>query len=109
MKRIECLRDLNSIEGEFSIEFLEYIKCEFYDIYNYLNNGENIENFKLPFYQNMLLLDTNEDVCTILNQTMDIEFVEEIEQKGITIIRIGLNCGEDVQLSYAIKNECIDD
>ncbi|MEP9405831.1 hypothetical protein ABKP09_05815 [Peribacillus frigoritolerans] len=36
-------------------------------------------------------------------RTLDLEFVEEVELNEITIIRIGLNYEEDIQLNYAIN------
>ncbi|MGG0849117.1 hypothetical protein [Peribacillus simplex] len=38
-----------------------------------------------------------------MNNTLDLEFVEEVELNEFTIIRIGINKLEDIQLNYAMK------
>lgn len=103
MKRIQCLKDFNTLVGEIPNEFLDYLNCEFYSLYEYLSNGEKLENFILPNYQNMVIFEEGDEINKLLIHTLDLEFVEEVELNEITIIRIGLNYEEDIQLNYGIK------
>lgn len=103
MKRIHCLKDFNNLVGEFPNEFLDYLNCEFYSLYEYLSNGEKLVNFILPDYQNMVILEGEDEINNLLSHTLDLEFVEEVELSEVIIIRIGINYDEDIQLNYAIK------
>ena len=103
MKRIQCFTDLNNLEGEIPIEFLQYLNSEFNCLYEYLSNGEELDNFILGKYQNMVILEGNDEIKKFSLNNLDMEFIEEVKLNQITIIRIGLNCDEDIQLHYAIK------
>ncbi|PAE12674.1 hypothetical protein CHI02_07270 [Niallia circulans] len=54
MKRIQCLKDFNNFVGEIPNEFLNYLNCEFYSLYEYLSDGEGIEEFLLDNHQAMI-------------------------------------------------------
>ncbi|MCW8787877.1 MULTISPECIES: hypothetical protein [Bacillus] len=103
MKRIQCLKDLNNLAGDISDDFLDYLSCEFYSLYEYLSNGEKLVNFLLPKYQNMLILEGEDEINNFMNHSLDLEFVEEVELNEATIIRMGKNIDEDIQLNYAMK------
>ncbi|TWI59650.1 hypothetical protein [Halalkalibacter nanhaiisediminis] len=103
MKRIQRLKELNNLAGDISDEFLDYLSDEFYSLYEYLSNGEKLIDFLLPDYQNIVILEEEDEINNFLNHTLDIEFVEELELNGATIIRIGINIDEDIQLNYAMK------
>ncbi|MEH2979916.1 hypothetical protein [Bacillus amyloliquefaciens] len=103
MKRIQCLTDLNNLSGEIPNEFLQYLNTEFNCLYEYLSNGEELDNFILGIYQNMVILEGDDEIKKFSINTLDLEFIEEVKLSQITIIRIGLNCDEDIQLHYAIK------
>jgi len=103
MKRIQRLKELNNLAGDISDEFLDYLSNEFYSLYEYLSNGEKLIDFLLPDYQNMVILEEEDEINSFLNHTLDIEFIEELELNGATIIRIGINIDEDIQLTYAMK------
>ncbi|RBP94754.1 hypothetical protein DFO70_104397 [Cytobacillus firmus] len=106
MKKIQCLKDFKKVECILSNHFVEYLKSEFYGLYDYLNNGDKLESFSLPNYQNMVILEEDEEINIILNSTLNIEFVEEVELTQLVIYRIGINIDEDVQLYFAIKDKC---
>jgi hypothetical protein len=103
MKRIRCLKDLKAIQSELSNEIVEYLKEEFYSLYEYLSNGEEVEDFLLPFYQSMILLEDEGELSNIMNKQLELEFVEKVNLANGTIFRIGVNVIEDIQLHYAIK------
>lgn len=105
MKKIQCLKDFENLVGKVPSEFLDYLNCEFYSLYEYLSNGEKLEDFILPNYQNMVMLEKEDEIKNLLIRTLDIEFVEEVELHQLVIFRIGINIDEDVQLYYAIKGK----
>lgn len=51
----------------------------------------------------MVILEVEDEVNNLMNNTLDLEFVEEVELNEFTIIRIGINKLEDIQLNYAMK------
>ncbi|PGT88756.1 hypothetical protein [Bacillus sp. AFS040349] len=104
MKKIQQLKELLALKQELQRDLMQYLEEEFSGLYEYLNNGEKLEDFILPDYQNMVILEEDEEINKILSRTLDVEFVEEVELNSVTVIRIGLNCEEDIQLNYAIKS-----
>ncbi|WP_226668728.1 hypothetical protein [Metabacillus litoralis] len=103
MKKIKCLNEFNNLIEVLPTEFIDYLNCEFYHLYEYLSNNEKLEDFILPSYQNMVILESEEEINNILINTLDLEFIEEVELKEVTIIRIGIICYEDIQLHYVEK------
>ncbi|OAS83100.1 hypothetical protein [Metabacillus litoralis] len=103
MRRIQCLKDLKNLVDEIPNEFLQYLNSQFNCLYEYLSNGEELDNFILGKYQNMVILEGDDEIKKFSLNTLDLEFIEEVKLNQITIIRIGLNCDEDIQLHYAIK------
>ncbi len=103
MKKIQQIKELLALKQELQKDLMQYIEEEFFGLYEYLNNGEKLGDFILPDYQNMVILEGDEEINKILNQTLDMEFVEEIVLNQVVILRIGLNVDEDIQLYYAIK------
>lgn len=104
MKKIQCLKELNEIKGEFPDALIEYLMNEFYSLYEYLSNGEKIEEFMLPAYQVMVIIESQRELNTLLKRFWELEFVEEISLVNMTIQRIGINSLEDIQLNYVIKS-----
>ena len=43
MKKIRCLEDFEAIANVISGNFLSYLKQEFYGLYDYLSNGDKID------------------------------------------------------------------
>jgi hypothetical protein len=102
MKRIQCLKDFNEIEGQFPNSFVEYLKSEFYGLYEYLSNGEKIEDFLLMSYQSIIILDDKEELVKVIQNKIELEFVEEVNLKDIVILRIGVRNLDDIQLQYTL-------
>lgn len=104
MKKIQQIKELLALKQELQKDLMQYLEEEFFGLYEYLNNGEKLEDFILPDYQNMVILEGDEEIDKILSRTLDVEFVDRVELNSVTVIRIGLNCEEDIQLSYAIES-----
>ena len=51
----------------------------------------------------MLILEGEDEINNFMNHSLDLEFVEEVELNEATIIRMGKNIDEDIQLNYAMK------
>ncbi|TYS18046.1 hypothetical protein FZC78_09465 [Rossellomorea vietnamensis] len=102
MKKVQCLKDFNEFESEFPSCFIKYLKNEFYHLFEYLNNGEAIEEFKLPFYQEMVILESKIEMDKIVKDIINLEFNEKIIFPSFMISRIGIFRGDDIQLYYFI-------
>lgn len=59
MKRVRLLNGFKEFGVEISNGFIECLKYDFYDLHNSLNNGEKLEGFKLPYYQNVVIFEEN--------------------------------------------------
>lgn len=105
MKRIQCLKDLNNLAGDIPDELLNYLRSEFYSLYEYLSNGEKIEEYKLPMYQVMVVLENKRELDLLFKKTSEIEleFIDEVHLVNIYIKRIGIQSYQDIQLHYGWK------
>lgn len=103
MKQIRCLKDFEAVASFISGNFLSYLKQEFYGLYDYLSNGEKMDEFILEPYQAMILLEEKEELSKFLNNFLELEFMEEVKLHNFTVLRIGILYDEDVQLCYAVK------
>ncbi|WP_374717475.1 hypothetical protein [Neobacillus sp.] len=100
MIKISSLKDFIYIEEKFPIQFTEYLKEEFYSLYEYLSNGEKIEDFLLPLHLYMLVLEEEYELNALLKNKMELEFIDEETLINFTILRIGVKQVEDIQLHY---------
>ncbi|WP_226528163.1 hypothetical protein [Metabacillus niabensis] len=103
MKKIQCLIDFNNLVDEISSEFLEYLNSEFYSLYEYLSNGERLEEFLLDNHQAIKIVENSKELDLLLQNTLGLEYVEEVQLKTITCLRIGIFQLEDIQLHYFLK------
>ena len=105
MKKIRSYQELLNAKRELPSEFAKYIEEEFQALYEYLSNGESVREFLLPSHQEVLILESKEEVETILGKTSDIEFIEEVKLQSEIILRIGIFQIEEVQLCYSMQHE----
>ncbi|MFK9091707.1 hypothetical protein [Bacillus salipaludis] len=103
MKRIQRLSELLELKQQIQKDLGKYLEEEFYDLYEYLSNGEQVDEFILAPYQAMILLEEKEELNNLLSNPLELEFQEEINLKNSTVLRIGILSAVDVQLCYAIK------
>jgi|GEM_PF-5323124 hypothetical protein len=103
MKKIQRLKDFKTIEGELSKELVKYLEEEFFGLYEYLSNGEKVEDFILPSYQAMIILEKEEELNQLIQNSMELEFMEEDYLKEMVILRIGMRSWDDIQLFYYKK------
>ncbi|MCJ7843624.1 hypothetical protein MUB24_22685 [Lederbergia sp. NSJ-179] len=103
MKKIQCLEDLNNLIGGLSSEFLEYLNCEFYSLYEYLSGGEGIEEFLLENHQAIIIVEDSTELDLLLQNRLDLEYVEEVQLESSLCLRIGISQVEDIQLHYYLK------
>ncbi|TNU29706.1 hypothetical protein FH490_05635 [Bacillus velezensis] len=105
MRRIQCLNDFNYIEGEFIDDYVVYLRGEFYNLYEYLSNGESSIEFILPFHQSMIILENEGEFNRlIMDEEKNIEFIEKIIINMETSLnRIGLLQFQDIQLYYFLR------
>ncbi|TCS82125.1 hypothetical protein [Tepidibacillus fermentans] len=103
MKKIQRLKDFKTIGGELSKELVKYLEEEFFGLYEYLSNGEKVEDFILPSYQAMIILEKEEELNQLIQNSMELEFMEEDYLKEMVILRIGMRSWDDIQLFYYKK------
>jgi len=100
MKQILKVQDLQSLEGKVPKELLSYLEKEFNDLYEYYSLGEEIDSFILNPNQSMVLVQRDEELTAILNEPLEIEFVEMVIHEGFMFYRIGYRNAEEIQLFY---------
>lgn len=100
MKRIRCLSDLFELKQMVQKDFGEYLEEEFYGLYEYLSNGEQVDEFVLAPYQAMIILEEKGELKKLLSNPLELEFQEEVKFKNSMVLRIGVLGAEDVQLCY---------
>lgn len=102
MKRIRCLSELLELKQKIPKDFGEYLEEEFYGLYEYLSNGEKIEDFLLMSYQSMIILENEGELVKVIQYKIELEFTEEVTLKGKVILRIGVRNLDDIQLHYTL-------
>lgn len=100
MKKIQQLRELLALKSEIQEDIVNYLEMEFRGLYEYLSNGEEVEDFILPTYQAMIILEDTNELTRLMVNEMGIEFKEEVNIKNLIILRIGIMNDEDIQLHY---------
>lgn len=101
-KKIQSLKDLLTLKQELQNDLAEYLEDEFSSLYEYLSNGEGVEDFTLPFYQVMIILEEERELTKLLQNQMELEYMEEVYLKDIVLLRIGRRQYDDIQLFYFI-------
>ncbi len=76
---------------------VEYLEEQFQGMYEYLSNGERVEEFLLLSHQAMIILEVEEEFAKIIQNSMDIEEIDEP-----LIMRIGVRHWNEIQLHYKI-------
>lgn len=102
MKRIHNLMDLLALKQELQESIIQFLEEEFYGLYEYLGNGEKIEDFRLPLYQTMIIVEEEGELTELIQNQMEIEFTEEIQLENTVLLRIGIRQYDDIQLCYFI-------
>jgi len=105
MKKMQRLKDLLALKQELQENLMQYLEEEFFSLYEYLSNGEDIEDFILPFYQAMIILEEEKELLKLIQNQMEVEYMEEAYLKDTVILRIGMRQYEDIQLCYFIYKD----
>lgn len=103
MKKIQQLKELLALKQELQEDLMEYLEEEFYGLYEYLSNDEQVEKFVLSPHQAMILLEEKVELNKILSNPLELEFQEEVNLKNSMVLRIGVLSADDVQLCYFLK------
>ncbi len=105
MRKIQCLKDFNQIEKVFSSDFVQYLRNEFFSLFEYLSNGECEEDFILLPHQAIIILENKKELKGFLEQNSNLEFLDDEHWNGVSILRMGVMMYEDVQLNYYCKRD----
>lgn len=103
MKRIQRLTDLYDLAEDIPDELLNYLRSEFSHLYEYLSNGERIEEFLLENHQAILIVEDSKELDLLVQNRLELEYVEEIQLKSSVCLRIGIPQLEDIQLHFYLK------
>ncbi|HDR7314296.1 hypothetical protein MXL46_19070 [Heyndrickxia sporothermodurans] len=103
MELILKRQDLFQLQGIIPFELLCYLEKEFMDLYEYYNANEDIENFTLENSQSMAILQSDEEVEFILQEPLEIEFVERISEGQLSLYRFGVRNAGEIQLFYCME------
>lgn len=104
MELILKRQDIFQLQGAIPLELQFYLKKEFMDLYEYYSMNEGIDDFLLEESQSMAIIQTDEEIKTILQKPLEIEFVERIVEGQLTFYRIGVRNAGEIQLFYCIEN-----
>jgi hypothetical protein len=96
------VQDVYKLRAKLPVRIVDYLEEEFIELYEYLSNGESLEEFSLEAQQYMTILQEKREIQRLLEERLDIEFVERIELETLTIYRIGIRRSDDIQLYYCI-------
>lgn len=97
------VRDLHRIKAEIPSELFNYLEQEFKDLYDYYSHNQDLEEFILEECQSMVILQTDEEEESILQEPLEIEFVERISAGQLMFYRIGMRNAGEIQLFYCIE------
>ncbi|MCP3806614.1 hypothetical protein NLX78_05170 [Paenibacillus sp. Lou8.1] len=70
------------------MQYLEE-ELEFYVFYEYLSNGEQVDEVVLVTHQDMILLEEKGEWYNLLSNPLELEFQEEVNLKNSRVLRIG--------------------
>ncbi|MBS4223838.1 hypothetical protein [Lederbergia citrea] len=102
MKRIQNQKELLALKEELQGGIMQYLEEEFFGLYEYLSNGEQIEDFLLMPYQSIIILDNKEELVKVVQNKIELEFMEEVNLNDRVILRIGIRRLDDIQLHYTL-------
>lgn len=103
MKKIQQLKELLALKQELREDLMQYLEEEFYGLYEYLSNGEQVDEFVLETHQAMTLLEEKGELNILLSNPLELEFQEEVNLNNSRVLRIGVLSAEDIQLCYVLK------
>ncbi|MCY8921145.1 hypothetical protein [Bacillus atrophaeus] len=103
MRNIQCLKDFNQIEKVYPSDFIQYLRNEFFSLFEYLSNGESEDDFILPLYQSIVIMEESIELENSL--ASNLEYIEEISLVVTSCLRIGIYNSEDVQLHYYLLSK----
>jgi hypothetical protein len=99
---IAIVQDVYRLRAKLPVRMVDYLEEEFIGLYEYLSNGGNLEEFSLEAQQCMTILQEKREIEQLLEERLDIEFVERIELESLGVYRIGVRRSDDIQLYYCI-------
>jgi len=103
MRKIQRLSELLELKQTMQMDFMNYLEGEFYSLYEYLSNGEIIEEFQLENHQAMVIIEKANELDLLTKDNLELEYIEEIQIKSNSCLRIGILQLEDIQLHYFLK------
>lgn len=69
---------LSALKQAIQGSITQYLEEEFYGLYDYLRNGEQIEDFLLMPYQSIMILDNKGELVKVIKNKIEMEFVEKV-------------------------------
>ncbi|WP_156505903.1 hypothetical protein [Bacillus sp. SJS] len=105
MERVTRFLNISELEtkGTFPHLFIDIVKMQFLDWYKAEGTGESLEDFCLSSSSCIYILETEKDDQFLLQNLLDIEFVEREECKGCVYFRIGFMNDHQMNLVYFLE------
>jgi hypothetical protein len=97
------MRDLQRLKAKLPSKLFIYLEQEFTDLYEYYSSNQDLEDFILEQNQSMTILQTDNEVDSILQEPFEIEFVERIVEEQLPFYRIGVRNAGEIQLFYCME------
>jgi hypothetical protein len=105
MKRLQTIADIEELKtrGNIATSFLNVIESEFMDWFEAEGTGESLTSFRLPNHSCMYLLEDDKDTNLIVEQIVNIEFIEKEVTNDCSYFRIGLMNDHQMNLIFFLE------
>lgn len=105
MKIIRTIADLERLKemGSIPPEYISVVECDFMDWFEAEGTGESLMMFEMPNHACIYHLEDKNDASFLLNQLINIEFVEKDKIKDCSYFRIGVMNDNVMNLVYFLE------
>jgi hypothetical protein len=105
MRIIQSLADIEMVKASSNLP-LAYVRVieEYFTLFfDSAGHEESIIQFRLPVHEAILILESNQDVTSMMQYIMDIEFIDFESVGEIEYYRIGKRNDHEIQLCFALR------
>jgi hypothetical protein len=103
MKIIRSINDIIEINEDYPFQFMEYIKQEFIELYEVLEDGETLFDFSLPEEFAFYVFQEGDGIKNLCDSPFILEFIERFHVEQVTFYRIGARFNDEMVNYYSLK------
>jgi hypothetical protein len=103
MKTINTIYDLYELVTLYPLQFMDFLKQEFMELFNLLGDGEELNDFNVPTDLAFSVLQISDELKGLVSSPFDLEFVERFHVEQITIYRVGIRFNDEIAIYYTLK------